>query len=143
VDQVNRRPPARLAAVAALGVLGLGGVLIAIGLPASVSAVVRLGIVMVTAGLAGGLLVLFQVTRATTWASRGTDQRVRELRKELSAVRAMVKSSERSQRTGGLSTDDLAAERREIIRQVDARLLGLFELLAPAQDAQDAQEPPR
>jgi hypothetical protein len=143
VDQVNRRPPARLVAVAALGVLGLGGVLIAIGLPASVSAVVRLGIVMVTAGLAGGLLVLFQVTRATTWASRGTDQRVRELRKELSAVRAMVKSSERSQRTGGLSTDDLAAERREIIRQVDARLLGLFELLAPAQDAQDAQEPPR
>jgi hypothetical protein len=137
VAQVNRRPSARLVAVAALGVLGLGGVVTAISLPTTVNLTTRVGIVMVAAGLAGGLLVLFQVTRSATWAARGTDQRLRELRKEVGALRSGVENLARAQPSGGLSADELAAERREIVRQVDARLLGLFELLAPAQDVQD------
>jgi hypothetical protein len=115
-------------AVAALGLLGVGGPLLVVGLPPSVGLLARAGIVALWLGLALAIATVLQIHRINHRMLRSQAARVKALQDAASGPGAL--SPELVARLDADRAElgrELVTHRREIQRVVDARLLGLYE----------------
>jgi hypothetical protein len=131
----------RYAALLGLGAFGAGGPMLVLGLPASVSLLARFGVVLLWLGTAAALASSFQVQRANHRMLRAQAARIQKIRKPAGAATrsrsatgvAELEARIAEEREALLAT--IAESHRDVIRTVDARILGLWEELhAPQRD---------
>jgi hypothetical protein len=120
----------RYAALLSLGALAVGGPMFVLGLPSSFGLLARAGAVLLSLGTAAALASLLHVQRANHHLLR---RQASQLRAVAEAASASPKPSVMAELDGRLAQErealigTITASHREVIRTVDARILGLWE----------------
>jgi membrane protein implicated in regulation of membrane protease activity len=114
--------PTSYLALLALALLGVGGPLVLVGLAGAVGTLALLGIAAIWLGLLLSTATVLQVLRIDHQMARSRGKRLAKLEKrveKLAELDASIVSS-------------LADHQHEVLRTVDARILGLYENLREA-----------
>jgi membrane protein implicated in regulation of membrane protease activity len=122
--------PTTYLALLALALLGIGGPLMLVGLAGTVGTLALLGVAAIWLGLLLSTATVLQVLRIDHQMARSRGRRLAKVEKRVEKLAELDASI----------VSALADHQHEVLRTVDARILGLYENLREA--GQDAGERP-